>query len=121
MSKMKIIFQVIIIFFVSSCNQNTHSKIKADGNIETNHRTNLFSKSVNDTFSIFVNLPADYSPQDKIKYPVVYILDANLYFDIMAVVIKKYAEVGLLSQSILVGIGYKDFQTMDSLRSRDYT
>jgi len=52
---------------------------------------------------------------------VVYLLDANLYFEVMAATFKKYSEVGLLAPAILVGIGYKDFRTMDSLRSRDYT
>jgi predicted alpha/beta superfamily hydrolase len=69
----------------------------------------------------FVNLPNDYNPQQKEKYPVVYLLDANLYFDIIATVIDKYSEVGLAPSVILVGIGYKDLPTMDSLRNRDYT
>lgn len=83
--------------------------------------TSMYSKSVADSFSIFINLPTGYDPQQNEKYPVVYLLDANLYFDIMATTINKYSEVGLAPAVILVGIGYKDFPTMDSLRNRDDT
>lgn len=83
--------------------------------------TRLYAQAVGDSFSIFVSLPAEYHPQEKTHYPVVYLLDANLYFDIMATTIHKYAEVGLAPNVILVGIGYKDFPTMDSLRNRDDT
>lgn len=83
--------------------------------------TRLYSKAVADSFSIFVNLPNDYDPKQPRKYPVVYLLDANLYFDIMAVTLNRYAEVGLAPNVILVGIGYHDFPAMDSLRNRDDT
>lgn len=83
--------------------------------------TRLYAQAVGDSFSVFVSLPEDYHPQEKKSFPVVYLLDANLYFDIMATTIRKYAEVGLAPEVILVGIGYKDFPTMDSLRNRDDT
>jgi predicted alpha/beta superfamily hydrolase len=83
--------------------------------------TRLYSHAVNDTFSIFVSLPEEYQAQPNNTYPVIYVLDANLYFDVFSVIMKKYSEVGLLSPAILVGIGYKDFPAMDSLRNRDYT
>ena len=91
--------------------------ISSDG--ENDHPFNFYSNSVKDSFSIFVALPNDYTSQK--AYPVVYLLDANLYFDIIATTLRKYSEVGLAPAVILVGIGYKDFQTMDSLRNRDYT
>lgn len=83
--------------------------------------TRVYAQAVGDSFSIFVSLPVGYHPPGKERYPVVYLLDANLYFDIMATTINKYAEVGLAPNVILVGIGYKDFPTMDSLRNRDDT
>jgi predicted alpha/beta superfamily hydrolase len=83
--------------------------------------TRLYSKAVADSFSIFVNLPEEYDPKKAEQYPVVYLLDANLYFDIMAVTLNRYASVGLAPHVILVGIGYSDFPAMDSLRNRDDT
>jgi uncharacterized protein len=103
-----------------SCNQDNGKKVQTNI-VEKKTETRFYSKSISDSLSIFVNLPNDYNPQQKEKYPVVYLLDANLYFDIVATVINKYSEVGLAPSVILVGIGYKDFPTMDSLRNRDYT
>jgi predicted alpha/beta superfamily hydrolase len=78
----------------------------------------MYSAGIRDSFTIFISLPEHYDARK--TYPVVYLLDANLYFDMMATVLKKYSEVGL-QPAILVGIGYKDLMTMDSLRDRDYT
>lgn len=81
----------------------------------------IYATSVKDSFTIFTALPDTYDAKGKQRFPVVYLLDANLYFDIMATALRRYAEVGLAPEVILVGIGYKDMQVMDSLRNRDYT
>lgn len=78
--------------------------------------TTLFSESVKDSFSVFISLPKDYQKKKNQNFPVIYLLDANAYFDIVA------NEIGEnKTNAILVGIGYKDFMMMDSLRNRDYT
>lgn len=113
---MKTIFQIAtILVLLSACRPSTSIKTEDNGVSE------FYSKMVNDSFSIFVSVPVGYDTGGKNKYPVVYLLDANLYFDIMATTIRKYTEVGLLAPVILVGIGYKDLAIMDSLRTRDYT
>lgn len=108
------------LFLNISCKQSPHRK---DQPPVTNKSTvtRLYSQHVADSFSVFINLPEGYNPNRQEKYPVVYLLDANLYFDIMATTINKYSEVGLAPAVILVGIGYKDFPAMDSLRNRDDT
>ncbi len=116
----KYFFFVGLLFLTTACKQNADKKDETV-KVEKQNTFQLYSKNVLDTFSIFVNLPNDYNPQQKEKYPVVYLLDANLYFDILATTINKYSEVGLAPSVILVGIGYKDFPTMDSLRTRDDT
>jgi predicted alpha/beta superfamily hydrolase len=78
--------------------------------------TTLFSESVKDSFAIFVNLPRDYQKKRNQDFPVIFLLDANVYFDIVADAMKENN-----SNAILVGIGYKDFIMIDSLRNRDYT
>ncbi|MBA2563018.1 MAG: alpha/beta hydrolase [Chitinophagaceae bacterium] len=103
-----------------ACKQNPDKNERTE-EIKKNTTIRLYSKTVADSFSIFVNLPNDYNPQHKEKYPVVYLLDANLYFDIIATIFNKYSGVGLAPAVILVGIGYKDFPTMDSLRNKDDT
>ncbi len=78
--------------------------------------TTLFSESVKDSFSIFISFPKDYLKKKNQNFPVIYLLDANVYFDIIADAMKENN-----SNAILVGIGYKDFMMMDSMRNRDYT
>jgi hypothetical protein len=102
------------------CNPKIEDKLQAK-KVEQKTEFRLYAKNIADSLSIFVNLPNDYDPHKNEKYPVVYLLDANLYFDIVATIINKYSEVGLAPAVIVVGIGYKDFPTMDSLRNRDYT
>jgi predicted alpha/beta superfamily hydrolase len=116
----KYFFFIGLVFLTTACKQNADKKDQTS-TVEKQNTFRLYSKNVLDSFSIFVNLPNDYNPQQKEKYPVVYVLDANLYFDILATTINKYSEVGLAPSVILVGIGYKDFPTMDSLRTRDDT
>jgi predicted alpha/beta superfamily hydrolase len=109
-----------LLFLLISCNQNHGTREQTD-KTEKQTTFRMYSNDVADSFSIFVNLPNNYNPQQKDKYPVVYLLDANLYFNIIATIITKYSEVGLAPSVILVGLGYKDFPIMDSLRNRDYT
>lgn len=84
--------------------------------IETMPSTTLFSDFVQDSFSIFISLPKGYARKYNQRFPVIYLLDANAYFDIVDNAIEENK-----INAILVGIGYKDFVMMDSLRDRDYT
>lgn len=81
----------------------------------------MFSESINDTLSIAVSLPANYSGSDTKTYPVIYILDGNVYFDIFKTMVNIYTQTGWPFEVILVGIGYKDIYELAMLRSRDYT
>ena len=116
----KYLLLIALPFLTIACSEGTHKK-------EQEHKTDkentfrIYSKNVSDTFTISVNLPNNYREQESAKYPVVYLLDANLYFDIVATTLNKYSDVGLAPSVVLVGIGYKDFPTMDSLRTRDNT
>src|SRR5215218_6856134 len=111
---------ITLLLSLIACSQNPGKKEQiAKGDPQNLFR--LYSKNVADSFSVYVNLPNNYKPEQKANYPVVYLLDANLYFDVVASVLTKYSDVGLAPSVILVGIGYRDFQTMDSLRNRDDT
>jgi predicted alpha/beta superfamily hydrolase len=79
----------------------------------------VYSKEVNDTFSIFVQLPLHYNKKE--NYPVMYLLDANAYFDAISQQLRLNALRKENKDAILVGIGYRDAFEMDSLRDRDYT
>lgn len=114
------LYFALVLILAAGCKQHNGYKTTGKEQLSSNAPMRIFSKSVNDSFSIYVSVPEDYHIADT-SYPVVYILDANLYFDICSVIMKKYAEVGLITPAIVVGIGYKDFSAMDSLRNRDYT
>ena len=83
---------------------------------ETTPDTVLYSKSVKDSFSIFIHVPGNYNKRKFRNFPVVYLLDANVYFDQISTMIHESE-----TDAIVVSIGYRDFIEMDSLRNRDYT
>jgi uncharacterized protein len=109
------------IFFVIACHQPIAAPKEQPGKSNGQASTRLYAPGIGDSFTVWVSLPPGYDTQPGKHYPVVYLLDANLYFDVMAPVLNKYCGVGLAPEVIVVGIGYKDFATMDSLRNRDYT
>jgi len=81
----------------------------------------IYSNVVKDTFNVFVQLPKDYGRSSVTKYPVVYHLDGNAYFEHVSCSIKKFTRRKSFTEPIIVGIGYRDAYAMDSLRNRDYT
>lgn len=80
----------------------------------------FYSNSVKDTFKIFTCLPQKYDT-NKETYPVVYILDANVAFDMISTLMKLISNGLDCKQAIYIGVGYKNFMIMDSLRGRDYS
>ncbi len=79
-----------------------------------------YSPVVKNSFYIQTQLPLEYSDSTAKRYPVVIMLDGNFHFPMLAASVRQYEKGGLLPPIILVGIGYKSFKDMDSLRVRDY-
>lgn len=84
------------------------------------HSVAMYSKAVNDSVYIQTQLPLEYTDSTAKRYPVVVILDGNFHFPMLAASLRQYEKAGLLPPLILVGVGYKSFKEMDSLRVRDY-
>jgi uncharacterized protein len=82
--------------------------------------TRVYSKNVQDSFSIYVKLPEEHTTEMNRRFTTIYLLDANLYFDVVAAMVEKYKEIGIMPPVILVGIGYSNFEEMEKLRTRDY-
>ena len=114
----KLIFILSLSLFTYACS-SPDTKTTEPGQT-LNKKLNLYSEAVKDSFYISVQLPKQYYEKSAAKYPTVYIIDANFYFPMLGEVLKQYEVAGLLPPLILVGIGYKSFATMDSLRERDY-
>lgn len=79
-----------------------------------------YSNAVKDSLYIQTQLPLEYNDSTAKRYPVVIVLDGNFHFPMLAASVRQYEKGGLLPPVILVGVGYKSFKEMDSLRVRDY-
>ena len=118
-----LLFALILV----SCGQNKRTQI-ADSSLTefSNYYSdptseNIYSQQVQDTFRLFKATPKGYSNDSTRKYPLIIVLDANAFFESTVSELKFNSFIGLIPKSIVIGVGYKDFMTMDSLRSRDYT
>ncbi|GAB3899016.1 alpha/beta hydrolase [Spirosoma agri] len=80
----------------------------------------IYSRAVNDSLYVQTQLPLEYDDSTTKHYPVVVILDGNFHFPMLAASVHQYEKAGLLPPLILVGVGYRSFNAMDSLRVRDY-
>jgi predicted alpha/beta superfamily hydrolase len=118
---------LILVFIFISCGQNERtqsvdnsltefSKYYADPTSEK-----MYSQQIQDTFKLFKATPKGYSNDSTKKYPLIIILDGNAFYESTISELKFNSFIGLIPKSIVIGVGYKDFATMDSLRSRDYT
>ena len=87
-------------------------------NRETPASARLYSAAAQDSFSLFVRLPKGYAQSPKRRYPVLVLLDGNIYVDAVGDELNKQPR---RSSAILVGVGHRDFLQQDSLRQRDYT
>ncbi len=114
-------------FILISCGQNEKVNTEAGPLTEfSNYYSDpvagqIYSHHVQDTFKLFKTIPRSYSKDSIRKYPLIIILDGNAFFESTVSELKFNSFIGLIPESIVVGIGYKNFQTMDSLRSRDLT
>ena len=113
-------YKLFITELVSAETKNTYGEENEEK--ETRPSVRLFSQNVQDSFSVFVRLPEDYEKhKNKKNYPVIYLLDANAYFDIVSNAISDIAKDKTTQLPILIGIGYNNFIENDSLRNRDFT
>lgn len=75
----------------------------------------FYSYSMADYYKIYVSLPKTYHEKNSQLYPVIYVLDADWYFDGSHVrlsnggvkgIVTRLAENGEIPESIVIGIGY---------------
>ncbi len=124
--KKSLFFALLVLFTLSCKRQELPEKDKDDLTtfltmdpfIQTYF--NFYSETIKDTFKIFICLPKNYD-KNKDTYPAVYVLDANVAFDMISTLMKLLSNGLDCKQAIYVGVGYKDFMVMDSLRGRDYS
>ncbi len=81
----------------------------------------VYSEFVSDSFKVLKSLPSEYYQDTASTYPLLIVLDANAYFESVVAELKLSTLTQGLPKAIVVGIGYKGFWAMDSLRDRDFT
>lgn len=79
----------------------------------------ISSAAVRDDFRIDISLPEGYY-KSKGKYPVVYLLDSNLFFKMVAGIAQFFQFGNVVPPIIIVGIGYSVEREHMKLRDRDY-
>ena len=72
----------------------------------------LHSKVLNESRSVYVQLPDSYDPDSSIKYPVVYILDGDVLLNALYTVHSFYSG-GFMPEMIMVGISNGENRTRD--------
>ena len=90
--------------------------------VETTPTFMLKSDFAKEPFCLFVRVAKDYEKKNSQRFPVVYLLDGNAFFDpIVDAADRLSKKKSLYNDPIIVGIGYENAYVMDSLRDRDYT
>ncbi|WP_339685928.1 alpha/beta hydrolase-fold protein [uncultured Nonlabens sp.] len=74
----------------------------------------IYSKTLNEYREIYIQLPADYNPAEDKKYPVVYVLDGEVFLPTVTNVLRFYSG-GFIPEMVVVGI------SNDKNRMRDLT
>lgn len=117
---------VLLLFFAVSCNLPKQEKFETKyKNIITKYTEikEIFSQEVDDTFYVYVRLPKYYLENPNKRYPVLYLLDGDIAFN-MSTSIVRYLQYGKdVPDMIIVGIGYGTMlgDNEQNLRERDYT
>lgn len=110
------IFLLGLFMFISTTLYSQVEKV----NLANTESFEISSVKVKDDFYISVSLPFGYSQSNQ-TYSTLYVLDANVTFA-MVRDIQLLASFEPENKSLLVvGVGYKDFNSWMSKRSRDYT
>lgn len=99
--------------------------IEPEPNREQNVPGLFYSEIADDNFKVYLSLPDSYNESDSQRYPVIYLLDANWYFDGsdwhiseggVKGIVKRLFDEGKMPEVILVGIGYPE----TNHRNRDF-
>ena len=81
----------------------------------------LASRDTGTTYHVYVRLPEGYDPADPRRYPVVYLLDGDSLFPLLAPTHLFLGYDEGLPEAIIVGIAYGGFDPAVNRRNRDFT
>ena len=82
----------------------------------------LHSSQTGRDYDLYIRVPDDYEKYPKVKYPVLYMLDAQWDFKMMDSIYGSLKYDGLVPEMVIVGISYSgDKPDYETLRAMDYT
>ena len=81
----------------------------------------LKSKSCGRKFHIYVRFPEGYDPQQPRRYPVIYLLDGDSLFPLIAPTHLFLTYDERIPEAIIVGISYGGFESSINKRNIDFT
>ena len=118
----------LTVFSFSACHLTTASSVSNREVLPLNHLPaisgdyfELDSRAVGRPFHIYVSLPEGYQADRNVRYPVVYVLDGDSLFPILAAnhLFLNYDEN--LPKAIVVGIAYGSFDPAINKRGFDFS
>ena len=106
---MKILFFTFAILFVHNfAHAQTHQQyLYQSGTIDS-----IYSETLHEYRTIYIQLPDSYNPDKKEKYPVAYILDGEVFLPTLGIV-QDYYSGGFTPEMILIGISNSKHRTRD--------
>ncbi len=107
-----LIFSLLSVLFLAGCfspapeTDTMEAPVTAEARIPLTEVRTLHSSALGRDYKIDVALPVSYSSSTTDNYPVVYLLDADLWFGAVADPTRLLHWEGELPEFIIVGIGY---------------
>lgn len=92
-------------------------KQKKEFLIKVGIKDSIYSQVLNESRTIYIQLPADYNPMKNKKYPVVFILDGEVFLPTLSDV-QSYYSGGFTPEMVLVGIANVNNRTRDLTTSK---
>lgn len=106
---MKILFFTLTLLFLQNiASAQTHQTyLYQSGTIDS-----IYSETLHEYRTIYIQLPDGYHPDKKEKYPVAYILDGEVFLPTVGIV-QDYYSGGFTPEMILIGISNNKHRTRD--------
>lgn len=111
-SGLKIVLTIVLIIFHQSLKAQTNQNqqfLQKIGVLDS-----IYSQILNESRKIYIQLPASYNPEKDQKYPVVFVLDGEIFLPTV-IDVQNYYSGGFTPEMVLVGI------SNDKNRIRDLT
>ncbi len=125
----KIFLSVILLItfiLICSCNPSNINSSKTKYDVITTKRTEIkqiVSSEVDDTFYVYIRLPKNYNPNSNKRYPVLYLLDGDISFNLATSAV-RYLQFGkTIPEMFIVAPAYGTMMSDEEVnfRERDYT